>query len=132
MAPIENGHLNNQNQSPMQLSITIGENKATAILYDNPASRDFAKLLPLSVIMEDYANTEKVVKLSKRISTKTAPAGFDPSIGDLTYYAPWGNIALFYRDFGYAEGLVSLGRITSGIELFLVKEAIKVTIELIQ
>ncbi|GAA4730631.1 hypothetical protein GCM10023216_23110 [Isoptericola chiayiensis] len=25
------------------------------------------------------------------------------------YYAPWGNLAIFYRDFGHAPGLVRLG-----------------------
>jgi hypothetical protein len=37
-------------------------------------------------------------------------------VGDITYYAPWGNLAIFYRDFGYSPGLVRLGRIDSGIE----------------
>ncbi|MEH7502625.1 cyclophilin-like fold protein [Neobacillus drentensis] len=23
----------------------------------------------------------------------------DPSVGDFTYYSPWGNLAIFYRDF---------------------------------
>ncbi|MET9503768.1 cyclophilin-like fold protein [Streptomyces sp. NPDC006622] len=26
--------------------------------------------------------------------------------GDLTYYAPWGNLAVFYHDASYAQGLV--------------------------
>ncbi|MFJ8021509.1 cyclophilin-like fold protein [Streptomyces sp. NPDC096311] len=25
----------------------------------------------------------------------------NPSVGDLTYCAPWGNPAIFYRDFDY-------------------------------
>lgn len=38
--------------------------------------------------------------------------GFEPeSLGHLhdviTYYAPWGNLAIFYRDFGYSAGLVN-------------------------
>jgi len=37
-------------------------------------------------------------------------------VGDITYYAPWGNLAIFYRDFDYSRGLVRLGRIDSGIE----------------
>jgi Cyclophilin-like family len=36
-------------------------------------------------------------------------AGSDPSIGDIAYYAPWGNLALFYKDFGYSNGLITLG-----------------------
>ena len=46
-----------------------------------------------------------------------APSGIDPDVGDITYYAPWGNIAIFYKDFGYAGGLVKLGRIDSGLDV---------------
>ena len=35
---------------------------------------------------------------------------------DVTFYAPWGNIAIFYREFRLSRGLVRFGRITSGIE----------------
>jgi hypothetical protein len=114
----------------MKLKITIGEKTATAILYDNPTSRDFASLLPLILELEDNNNTEKIVTLSKKLSKQNAPAGFDPSIGDITYYAPWGNIALFYKDFGYSNGLISLGKITSGIEMFDAPNSLKIKIEL--
>ncbi len=39
-----------------------------------------------------------------RLSTEGAPAGVDPDLGDLTYYARWGNLAIFYRDSGFSEG----------------------------
>jgi hypothetical protein len=47
-----------------------------------------------------------------------------------TYYAPWGNLALFHKDFRYSEGLVRLGRIDSGIEALRRKGPLKVTIEI--
>ncbi|MNU08615.1 hypothetical protein D3C72_2547400 [compost metagenome] len=37
-------------------------------------------------------------------------------MGDLTYYAPWGNLAIFYKDFDYSSGLIHLGVIESGID----------------
>lgn len=95
----------------MKIRITMGDTVLSATLADSEASRDFISLLPLKLAMRDYAATEKVSDLPKRLSTAGAPAGFDPSIGDITYYAPWGNLAIFYRDFGYASGLVNLGRI---------------------
>jgi hypothetical protein len=99
-------------------------------MHDNPASRDFLSLLPLTLTLEDYAGTEKISKLPIRLSAIGAPAGMDPSVGDFTYYSPWGNIAIFYKDFGYASGLIPLGRIESGIEKFAnVKGNFKVTIE---
>jgi hypothetical protein len=42
----------------MKLRIIIGDKTATAILYDNPTSRDFAIILPLTIKMDDYSNTE--------------------------------------------------------------------------
>lgn len=85
-------------------------------MYDNPTSRDFLAMLPLTLTFEDYSGTEKISDLPERLSIQDAPAGSDPSPGDLTYYSPWGNLAIFYRDFGYSEGLVKLGTIESGVE----------------
>ncbi|MDY0780459.1 cyclophilin-like fold protein [Tenacibaculum sp. IB213877] len=122
--------MNIAKQDTMKLKITINDKIATAILYDNPTSRDFVSMFPLTVQLDDYANTEKVFTPSKKLTTKDAPKGFDPSVGDLTYYAPWGNIALFYKDFGYANGLISLGKIIDGIEHFKVNGSVTVKIEL--
>jgi len=120
----------NPTTTVMKLKITIGSNTATAVLYNNQASHDFAALLPLSLTLTDYNQTEKIANLPKKLFTKDAPAGFDPSAGDLTYFAPWGNLALFYKDFSYSTGLVSLGKITSGIEAFNVSGSLEVKIEL--
>jgi len=88
----------------------------TATLDNNAATRDFVSLLPLGLTLRDYAGTEKVSDLPRRLSTAGTPPGMDPEVGDLAYYAPWGNLAIYYRDFGYSEGLVKLGHIDSGIE----------------
>lgn len=127
------GRENNASKTDtMKLKITIGDKTASAVLYDNPTSRDFTTMLPLTVKMDDYSNTEKIFYPSRKLSTKDAPAGFDPSVGDITLYAPWGNIALFYKDFGYSSGLIPMGKITSGIEAFAVKGSITVKIELVK
>ena len=88
----------------------------TATLVDNAATRDFVSLLPLDLTLRDHASTEKVSDLPSRLATRGTPDGVDPEIGDIAYYAPWGNLAIYYRDFGYSKGLVKLGRIDSGIE----------------
>jgi len=98
----------------VRIRLIVGDKKVVARLYDNASSRDLVAQLPLTLKLSDYAGTEKVATLPKKLSTKGTPAGFDPSVGDVTYYAPWGNLAIFYKDFGYAKGLVSLGVIESG------------------
>jgi hypothetical protein len=99
----------------MKIRIDVeGAAAMTGTLEDSATARDFASLLPLTVTLDDYAGTEKISDLPKRLSTEGAPAGFDPSAGDITYYAPWGNLAIFYRGFRYSSGLVKLGAIESG------------------
>ncbi|MDP1419680.1 cyclophilin-like fold protein [Peribacillus simplex] len=41
------------------------------------------------------------------INIKEAPSGFDPTIGDFTYYAPWGNLAFFIRTLDIQIGLLN-------------------------
>lgn len=100
----------------MEIRLTAGGTVLTATMLDNATSRDFLSLLPLTLTFKDYAGTEKVSDLPRRLTTDDAPAGADPAIGDIAYYAPWGNLAIYYRDFGYSSGLVKLGSIEAGIE----------------
>jgi hypothetical protein len=100
----------------MRIHLTIGDTVVPATLDDTPAGRDFAALLPLTVTLSDYAGTEKISDLPRKLSTAGAPAGTGAAVGDITYYAPWGNLAIFYQASGYASGLVKLGSIGSGVE----------------
>lgn len=109
-------------ESHMKICLSAGNTVLRATMLDNETSRDFISLLPLTVTFKDYAGTEKITYLPRRLSSKGAPAGTDPSIGDIAYYAPWGNIAIFYQDFGFSEGLIKLGHIASGIEEFAGKD----------
>jgi hypothetical protein len=113
----------------MGIRLTANGKTATATLIDNATSRDFRSLLPLTLTLEDYAATEKIAYLPRKLSTEGVPPGFDPSVGDVTYYAPWGNLAIFHKDAPYAKGLIQLGRIESGLEVLPVPGAIRVTIE---
>jgi hypothetical protein len=83
---------------------------------DNSASRALMEMLPLRPQFQDHVGTEKISHLTGKLDSSDVPAGYDPSVGDLTLYAPRGNLALFYRDLGYARGLVPLGTIVSGLE----------------
>jgi hypothetical protein len=99
----------------MRIQLTSGRNEPVIVrLNDSEAARDFVSLLPLRLTFKDHARTEKVSDLPRSLTSKGAPPGFDPSVGDLAYYAPWKNLALYYRDFGYSDGLVPLGAVESG------------------
>lgn len=116
-----------------RIRLAFGEHEAIAVMYDNPTSRDFLAALPLTVTLEDYAGTEKIARLEAKFSTADAPAGINPAPGDFTYYVPWGNLAIFYKEFRYSTGLVPLGRIVSGLEkLAAIKENFSVYITIIE
>lgn len=78
-----------------RIKLTFNNEEVIVKMYDNPTSRDFLKLLPLALILKDYAGTEKISILPKRLSIEDAPSGSDPSVGDFTYYSPWGNFGYF-------------------------------------
>lgn len=92
----------------LSIRLCVDGQRVTATLLDNATARDFASLLPLNLTLTDYASTEKISDLPRPLSAAGAPRGTDASAGDISYYAPWGNLALFYRDSGYATGLVRL------------------------
>ena len=87
---------------PVNIRITIGAKNLVATLEDNQTARDFAALLPLTVTLRDFSAAEKVSDaLPKRLSEEGAPAtdAGAGAVGDIAYFAPWGNIA-FYRGQG--------------------------------
>ena len=114
----------------MKIRMIVEGITLTATLDDNRTAKDLFAQLPMTLKLEDYASTEKISYLPRKLSTQGAPPGCDPSVGAIAYYAPWGNLALFYRDFGYSNGLVKLGSIDSGVEALSRPGPLRVTIEL--
>jgi len=96
----------------MDIRVTLDGRPVDATLNDSPAARDFAALLPLTLDLEDFHQTERIADLPRRLTTSGAPEPAAPKAGDLTYYAPWGNLALFYQDGDSAsDDLLILGSI---------------------
>lgn len=102
---------------PVNIRIVVGSATMTATLDDNPTARDFVTQLPVSLTLRDLGSAEKVSgALPRRLTEEGAPARDAGTKGEIAYYAPWGNIA-FYRGQGPdAASVVTIGRITSGIE----------------
>ena len=105
-----------KNIKDTRIKLSFNNEEVIVKMYDNPTSRDFLILLPLKTTLEDFAGSEKISMLSKRLSTEDAPTGSDPSVGDFAYYSPWGNMIMYYKDSGYANGVIKLGKIESGVE----------------
>lgn len=116
----------------MKIRMTMAGQIITASLEESDSARDFFAMLPLTLPFEDYAETEKIAYLPGKLTTQTAPEGIDPQVGDIAYYAPWGNLAIYYRDFGYSSGLIRLGRITSGLDALTAHPSGTLTIEAVK
>ena len=112
-----------QRQTMPTLAITAGERIFSVTLADHAAARAFVAQLPLSMTLKDFNGTEKIATLPASLPVAGQPAGYTPSAGDLAYYAPWGNLCLFYRSFRYSPGLVYLGHAAPSAIAFLEKVA---------
>jgi hypothetical protein len=112
----------------MRLQIHFSGQSMTARLNDNPSARDFVSMLPLDSIIEDYSTNEKIVYLPRKLTEEGSGPFGNEAPGDLCYYAPWGNLALFYADYRYSSGLIRLGRLDD-IRPLMARGKFKVNIE---
>jgi hypothetical protein len=119
-------------EEAIQIKIIVNTQAIMATLNDSPSAKDFASLLPLTVTLDDYAKTEKVSNLPRKLTKEDASATMIPKRGDITSYTPWGNLAIFYRDGYDSPGLVKLGHIDSGIEALEFSDSKHATIELVK
>ncbi|MDT3399521.1 cyclophilin-like fold protein [Streptomyces sp. B1866] len=111
------------------IRLSIDGHGIGATLDDSAAARDFATLLPLTLDLEDFHRTERVGDPPRRLDTSDAPDAVTPKAGDLAYYAPWGNLAFFYRDGEHSPGLVILGRLTDRRDIDRLATAARVRVE---
>lgn len=85
-------------------------------LNDSQAAKDLYAQLPLEIAVEDYGGKEKIFYPPQKLQTADTPLVKGATTGTLAYYAPWGDVVLFYGSFGSAAGLYELGSAISGGE----------------
>jgi hypothetical protein len=115
----------------MKINIKISGKALTATLADNPTARDFVSLLPLKVSMNDLFGREKYGDLPRAIS-ETGPRTHRYHIGDIAYWSPDHQLAVYYRQDNQtipSPGVIPVAKIDTGIEAFQVPGSVKVTIE---
>ena len=100
------------------ISLRLTTEDGTVIEYalnDSQAAADLYSQLPLTIEVEDYSTNEKIFYPPEELDTGDAPEAAGGA-GVLAYYEPWGDVVMFYDDFGTASGLYELGMVTSGSE----------------
>ena len=122
---------NTPDATSLIMNITVGDRTITATMEDNAAGRDFLSRLPLEITLEDYNNnTEKIFYPSPALTTEGVTRGCTPTPGDITIYAPWGNMAIFCKSGSRSNDLIKIGRIDGkGIEALNVGGDIRVKLE---
>ena len=115
-----------------RIHVIVGDEALTATLDDTPTGGDFAALLPLQLSLRDYNTTEKIADLPRKLDTTGAPASYTPKAGDIMYYAPWGNLAIFYKPYLTSKELVRLGAFDGPIDALLQDDAISVRFVLVR
>jgi len=99
----------------MKISVHSNGNTTVFQLNDSQAAKDLYAQLPLSIEVENYSHNEKIFYPPKKLATSDTPLA-DARTGTLAYYAPWGDVVIFYKEFGTASGLYELGHAVSGME----------------
>ncbi|MER6979167.1 cyclophilin-like fold protein [Streptomyces carpinensis] len=99
----------------MDIRVTLDGRPVDATLNNSPAARDLVTLLLLTLDLDDFHGTERIGCPPRKLNTSGAPEPTAAKAGDLAYYAPWGNLALFHRGGPSASAdLLVLGQIHAG------------------
>ena len=86
-----------------------------ATLNDSDAAKAFYAMLPLNLKLENFGDSEKIFYLPGKLDTVGMSANERVQSGDITYYAPWGNVAIFYKPYGGNGDLYKLGKFDEDI-----------------
>ena len=103
----------------MRVRFTVADAEIVVRIADNPTSRDFVSMLPLTLDFRDFNAMEKVGDLPRRLTTQGS-TGSAPANGDLIYFVPWGNLGFFYdtesRDASFDDRVIPIGTVESGYD----------------
>jgi hypothetical protein len=105
-----------QGDIDMKVEFAFADQVFTATLNDHPPARDFASMLPLALRIDDFSSNEKIAVLPRQLDTRGAPSYSAGQSGDLCYYAPWRNLALFYDDYAASPDVIRLGRLDGSVD----------------
>ena len=102
-------------KSTMIIQVTSNGKTTVFELNNSQAAKDLYTQLPLNIKVEDYSDNEKIFYPPNKLNTSDTPQA-NARAGTLAYYAPWGDVVMFYEKFGSASGLFELGNAVSGSE----------------
>lgn len=105
-----------QENNVRQISVQFDDHVIIYELNESLAADSLYEQLPLTVESEDFSTNEKIFYPLQELNTDEAVLAEGGS-GVLAYYAPWGDVVMFYGDFNTNSSLYELGHIVSDEEL---------------
>ena len=97
----------------MRIQVSDGNHNIIFELNDSDAAISLYNQLPLEIEVENYSSNEKMFYPPTILNTSNTPLA-SGGLGILAYYAPWGDIVMFYDDFRVNSSLYELGRAVTG------------------
>ncbi len=115
-------------QAVRQIQVRFDGGTVVYELNDCAAADALLAQLPLTIDVEDYSTNEKIFYPPQALDTTDAPLA-EGGAGVLAYYAPWGDVVMFYDGFGTNGSLYALGQAVSG-EAWIGQMSGTVTVEM--
>lgn len=102
-------------EAAMHIRVQAGDRSVIYQLNDSPAAAALYAQLPLTTRVEDFSTNEKIFYPEQPLDTTGAPLA-SGGAGTLAYYAPWGDVVMFYDAYDANGSLYQLGQAVSGAE----------------
>ena len=99
-----------------QIAVQFDGGSVVYELNDSAAAASLYAQLPLTIAVEDFSTNEKIFYPPEELDTGDAPLA-QAGAGTLAYYAPWGDVVMFFDDYSPNSSLYELGQAVSGGEL---------------
>ncbi|NIN61297.1 MAG: hypothetical protein GTN55_02710 [Gammaproteobacteria bacterium] len=102
--------------SNMHVKITSQNRMATFQLYDTVAAKELYDQLPLELDLSNFRDAQWMFYPPERLGVTEREAYHDGKKGELSYYAPWGDVFMLYKDFYAGDEMHRLGVGLSGVD----------------
>ncbi|MGD8445609.1 MAG: cyclophilin-like fold protein [Desulfobacterales bacterium] len=89
---------------------------ATFRLYDTVAAKEFYDQLPLKLNLTNFRDAQWMFYPPEKLSVTPLEAYHDGKKGELSYYEPWGDVFMLYKDFYAGDEMHRPGINLTGIE----------------
>ena len=107
--------LSEDSKEMKQIRIEDGAGHAAVFELNGSGAAALYAQLPLTVQVENFSSNEKIFYPAELPLTDT-PHPAEPEAGVLAYYAPWGNVVMFYDSFRPNGDLYELGHAVAGTD----------------